>query len=142
MNMKRRDNLSPEDRRKAMQAVKGKGTKLERRLWGLLARMRLKKWKKNDETIVGKPDVVFDKKRVALFVDGCFWHGCRRCQRKRPKTNHMYWKRKIERNVELARLHNRRLRKHGWRSVRIWEHEMTDAARVKTRILHALQRHE
>jgi len=53
------DNLSPEDRQKTMRAVKGKGTRLEKRLWAMLAGMGLKGWKKNADTITGKPDVVF-----------------------------------------------------------------------------------
>lgn len=133
------DNLSPEDRRKTMQAVKGKGTKLEKRLWAMLAGMRLKGWKKNADTITGKPDVVFISQRVALFIDGCFWHGCPYCRRKLPQTNREYWERKIKRNVELAQLHNEQLQRDGWAVVRIWEHEMVDTAIVRARIRHALE---
>ena len=136
------DNLSPEDRRKTMRAVKSKGTRLEKRLWAMLAGMRLKGWKKNVETITGKPDVVFTDRRVAVFIDGCFWHGCPYCQRKLPTTNREYWERKIKRNVDLAQMHNEQLQRDGWMIVRIWEHEMTDTARVRARILHALENKE
>lgn len=122
-----------------MQAVKGKGTKLEKRLWAMLAGMRLKGWKKNADTITGKPDVVFISQRVALFIDGCFWHGCPYCRRKLPQTNREYWERKIKRNVELAQLHNEQLQRDGWAVVRIWEHEMVDTAIVRARIRHALE---
>ena len=125
-----------------MRAVKGKGTKLEKRLWAMLAGMRLKGWKKNDETITGKPDVVFTNQRVAVFIDGCFWHGCPHCQRKLPKTNREYWERKIKHNVELAQLHNEQLQRDGWIIVRIWEHEMADAVIIRARILHALKNKE
>ena len=132
------DNLKPEDRRKTMQAVKGKGTKLEKRLWAMLAGMGLKGWKKNADTITGKPDVVFTSQRVAVFADGCFWHSCPHCCRKLPKTNHEYWERKIKRNVELAQLHDEQLQRDGWTIVRIWEHEMADTAIIRARILRAL----
>jgi len=136
------DNLSPEGRRKTMQAVKGKGTKLEKRLWAMLAGMGLKGWKKNADTITGKPDVVFISQRVTVFVDGCFWHGCPYCRRKLPQTNREYWERKIKRNVELAQLHNEQLQREGWTVVRIWEHEMVDTVIVRSKIRHALENKE
>lgn len=120
------DNLKPEDRRKTMQAIKGKGTGLERCLFSMLAGMRLQGWRKNANDIVGKPDLVFDNERVVIFVDGCFWHGCPHCQRKLPKTNQEYWERKIKRNIELALLNNQQLLDEGWTVIRIWEHEIKD----------------
>lgn len=118
------DNLKPDDRRKTMQAVKGKGTSLERRLFSMLAGMHLKGWRKNVGAVTGKPDVVFGKKRLAIFIDGCFWHGCPHCHRKLPQTNREYWTRKINRNIALAKSVNRQLRKEGWLVIRIWEHEI------------------
>ena len=120
------DNLKPEDRRKTMRAVKGKRTKLEKRLFSMLAGMSLKGWKQNVSNITGKPDVVFFEQKVVIFVDGCFWHGCPVCQRKLPQTNREYWEHKIARNVELARSHNKQLLRDGWTVVRIWEHELTN----------------
>jgi DNA mismatch endonuclease (patch repair protein) len=137
------DNLKPEERRKAMQAVKGKGTSLERRLFSMLAGMRLKGWRKNASDIAGKPDVVFDDDCVAIFIDGCFWHGCPHCQRTLPATNREYWKRKISRNVALAQSTNRRLHKQGWAVIRIWEHEMRGATNlvvIRARIRQALDK--
>ena len=91
----------------------------------MLAGMGLKGWKQNAKNIIGKPDVTFADQKVAIFVDGCFWHGCPVCQRKLPQTNREYWERKIARNVELAKLHNEQLNQDGWKVVRIWEHEIT-----------------
>ena len=136
------DNLRPEDRKKTMLAVKSQGTKLERRLWAMLAGMGIRGWKKNVGTITGKPDVVFASKSVVLFIDGCFWHGCPVCNRKLPKTNTEYWNKKINRNIELASLHNMQLQKEGWIVVRIWEHEMRDTAPVRARIRFALESKE
>lgn len=133
------DNLSPDDRRKTMQAVKGKGTRLEKRLWAMLAGMRLNGWKKNPETITGKPDVVFPSLQIAVFIDGCFWHGCPHCQRKLPVTNREYWEKKIKRNIGLAQIHNEQLEQEGWTVIRIWEHEMADTAKIRKRIRKALE---
>ena len=127
------DNLTPKDRRKTMQAVKGKGTSLERRLFATLAGMRLSGWKKNVSDIVGKPDVVFPGEQVLIFVDGCFWHGCPYCNRKLPETNREYWERKIRRNVERDERNTQTLIDSGWCVIRVWEHEMRDTA-VKSRI--------
>lgn len=120
------DNLTPEDRRKTMKAVKGKGTKLEKRLFSMLVGMGLRGWRKNANDIIGKPDVIFIASKVAIFVDGCFWHGCPYCQRKLPETNHAYWKQKITRNTQLAKQHHRQLRADGWIILRIWEHEINN----------------
>ena len=121
-----------------MQAVKGKGTRLEKRLCAMLAGMGLKGWKKNVENITRKPDIAFVNQRVAVFIDGCFWHGCPYCRRKLPETNRKYWERKIKRNVALAKSHNRQLRRDGWTVIRVWEHEIDDTGKIKARILHAL----
>ncbi len=137
------DNLTPEDRRRTMQAVKGKGTGPERRFFSMLAGMRLKRWRKNANDVVGKPDVVFDGERVAIFVDGCFWHGCPHCKRKLPETNREYWERKINRNIELARLNNQRLHENGWVVIRVWEHEInnpTNREKIRSEIRQALKK--
>lgn len=133
------DNLSPVDRRKTMQAVKSQGTKLERRLWGVLARLGLRGWKRNVKEIIGTPDVAFPDQKVVIFLDGCFWHACPVCRRKLPGSNREYWERKITRNVTRARMLNRQLRRDGWLVIRIWEHEMANIRKVKARILSALE---
>src|SRR5688572_21873964 len=130
------DNLKPEDRRRTMQAVKGKGTRLERRLFSMLAGMGIKGWKKNADNVIGKPDIAFPREQVAIFVDGCFWHGCPYCRRPLPKTNRAYWLRKIKRNIALAKSHNGRLRAKRWTVIRIWEHEINksaDTTKIKTK---------
>ncbi len=121
-----------------MQAVKGRGTRLEKRLWSMLAGMGLRGWQKNVETITGKPDVVFKKQRVAIFVDGCFWHGCPHCKKKLPENNYQYWERKINRNIHLAQEYDEILLSEGWRVIRIWEHEMADTKSIRNVIRKAL----
>lgn len=125
-----------------MQAVKSSGTRLERRLWAMLAGLGVRGWRKNDPEIAGRPDVSFPAQRLVVFVDGCFWHGCPHCRRKLPKTNRAYWKQKIARNVALARRRNAQLRRNGWTVVRIWEHEMADMAAVKAKVLRMLRNEE
>lgn len=123
------DNLTPADRRKTMRAVKSQGTKPERRLFSMLAGMGLKGWRKHANDVIGKPDVVFDQEKFAVFVDGCFWHGCPHCKRPlKPQTNREYWERKIQRNMERANKYNRQLSEQGWKVFRIWEHEIRDSS--------------
>jgi DNA mismatch endonuclease, patch repair protein len=83
-----------------------------------------------------RPDVVFTRKRVAVFVDGCFWHGCPRHGTK-PASNTWYWSSKLATNVARDRRVDDGLRGFGWTVIRIWEHETPDAA--ADRIMEALQ---
>ena len=85
----------------------------------------------------GKPDFVFLKFRLAVFVDGCFWHGCPRCYLE-PKSNRAFWRRKITANRERALVVNRALRKTGWRVLRIWEHDLK--RKGESRLLRRIQR--
>ena len=71
----------------------------------------------------GKPDFTFQKERLIVFVDGCFWHGCPKCYRA-PKGNQKFWETKIIRNRERDREVNRELRLRGWRVLRIAEHSL------------------
>jgi DNA mismatch endonuclease (patch repair protein) len=134
------DNLSPEDRRRTMQAVKSKATRIERKLWSMLAGMRVRGWRKNAADLPGAPDVAFDELRLALFVDGCFWHGCPVCKRPLPATRRDYWQGKIERNIERARRYNQQLQQMGWRVARFWEHELLRDPRAVRRRLRTILR--
>jgi DNA mismatch endonuclease, patch repair protein len=71
-----------------------------------------------------KPDFVFPKLRLAIFVDGCFWHQCPR-HANVPVNNRAFWERKLAKNVARDRLVSRTLRARGWRVLRVWEHELT-----------------
>ena len=70
-----------------------------------------------------KADIVFPRQMVCVFVDGCFWHGCSR-HFGTPKTNSAWWAEKIAANVERDARQTALLREHGWRVVRVWEHEL------------------
>jgi DNA mismatch endonuclease (patch repair protein) len=71
-----------------------------------------------------RPDFVFPSLKLAVFVDGCFWHGCPRHATK-PKNNAAFWRKKLAANQARDRLVTRVLRSRGWRVLRIWEHELT-----------------
>jgi DNA mismatch endonuclease (patch repair protein) len=86
-----------------------------------------------------RPDFVFLKSSTAIFVDGCFWHGCPR-HGTQPAGNRSFWKKKFARNQSRDRLVSRTLRGNGWQVIRIWEHELTrkNEARLLKRIHRAL----
>lgn len=76
-----------------------------------------------------RPDIVFTRAKVAVFVDGCFWHSCPEHRRPVPKVNHGYWAAKFAQNTARDRKHDAALRNAGWTVVRLWEHVSTgDAA--------------
>ncbi len=113
-----------------MAQVKGSGNKsTELKIAAILRREGLKGWRRNSQ-IRGKPDFVYPKHKIAIFIDGCFWHGCPRCCRI-PNTRKEYWIAKIERNMHRDKIVNRDLRKSGWKVMRIWEHEIDKPALTK-----------
>lgn len=75
----------------------------------------------------GKPDFVFLKHRIAIFVDGCFWHG-HNCRNVTPKNNAEYWRKKIENNKERDKIVTKTIEKKGWKVIRIWECELKGKA--------------
>ena len=89
----------------------------------------------------GKPDMVFVEKKVAVFVDGSFWHG-HRLKKGQTNLSRRYWLPKIKRNMERDKLVNRRLRKMGWKVVRVWEHEIRkNPENARNAVMHALKGH-
>ncbi len=93
-------------------------------------------WRRR-QSVFGKPDFVFRLRKVAVFVDGCFWHGCpRHCRM--PAGNRRFWQEKLARNQARDRLVTRTLRQRGWRVLRIWEHEL--ARKNTARLLRRLTR--
>jgi DNA mismatch endonuclease (patch repair protein) len=79
-------------------------------------------------TFAVRPDFVFRQTRLAVFVDGCFWHGCPK-HGTQPKGNRTFWRRKFSRNIARDRLVNQTLRRAGWRVLRIWEHDLHRATK-------------
>lgn len=111
-------------RSKAMSAVRGRGNKTtEKRLRLGLVRAGVRGWKLRPKGLRGNPDFIFPEARVAVFVDGCFWHGCPECGHV-PQTNRPFWAAKIERNRERDRKTTEHLESEGFHVCRFWEHEL------------------
>jgi len=120
-----------------MRSVKSAGgASTEMRLLFLFHHHGIRGWRRNSQ-LPGKPDIIFPQRRLAVFVDGCFWHGCPKHATK-PKTNAAFWAAKLAGNKARDRRVNRELRARGWKVVRIWEHELT--RRNERRLLARLQR--
>jgi len=121
-----------------MAKILSKGNKsTELKLIYIFQANRIIGWRRNQK-LSGSPDFVFRKERLAVFVDGCFWHGCRwHCRM--PKDNRPYWKRKISSNGARDRLTTRALRRIGWRVIRVWEHSLKAPELVAERIKSVLQ---
>jgi DNA mismatch endonuclease (patch repair protein) len=120
-----------------MSAIRGKHNKsTERQLRVMLMRAAIRGWKLHPAGLPGNPDLVFAEKKLAIFVDGCFWHGCSRCGHI-PNTNSRFWSAKIERNRERDRAATRTLKNMGWKVLRIWEHSFKTREEVQ-RVLKAV----
>jgi DNA mismatch endonuclease (patch repair protein) len=119
------DNLDSIARFRVMSANRSTGVRsTERRLRALLARYGIRGWKLGHRSgLPGRPDIVFPRAHVAAFVDGCFWHGCRKC-RSIPERNRVFWMNKIEGTRRRDRAAGRRLRYMGWTVIRVWEHDL------------------
>ena len=117
------DVFSKAKRSEVMSHIRGAGNKdTELRLIRIFRAHGITGWRRR-RTVFGKPDFVFLNERLALFVDGCFWHGCPRHGTK-PKQNAKFWREKIARNQARDRLVTRTLHARGWRTLRVWEHEL------------------
>ncbi|MFN0303570.1 MAG: very short patch repair endonuclease [Burkholderiales bacterium] len=129
------DVFSKAKRSEVMSRIRSHGNKdTELALIRFFRAQHITGWRRN-QPVFGKPDFVFSKLRVAVFVDGCFWHGCLQHATK-PRSNAAFWRRKFAANKARDRLVTRTLCSAGWLVLRIWEHELVakNAARLATRI--------
>jgi len=115
------DVHSQKQRSYNMSRIRGKNTKpellLRKGLWqsGLRYRIHVK--------LPGKPDIVFTRQRLVIFVDGCFWHGCPEHSVK-PRTNSEFWNTKLSGNIERDKANDKKLTDLGWTVMRFWEHDV------------------
>jgi DNA mismatch endonuclease (patch repair protein) len=120
------DRVSKEKRSKIMSAIHSENTMpevvLRKALWTRGLRFRIHYGKE-------KIDITFPSKKLAIFVDGCFWHGCP-IHSHIPKSNVGYWLPKLKKNMERDKATNERLTKDGWKVMRFWEHDMADIGKV------------
>lgn len=132
------DVLTPRQRSHCMSRIRGRDTApeviLRKALWSARLRYRL------HCKIPGRPDIVFPRAKVAVFVDGCFWHGCP-LHGVKPKTNYEFWQRKIGKNISRDRVVTELLRAEGWSVLRFWEHEVKqNASKVTAEIAEAVRK--
>jgi len=119
------DKLSKEDRSILMSKIKSRGTKLEEDFIEELKKYTKKKFRLNTADIKGKPDIVFDKDKICIFIDSDFWHGWQY-----PRWEHLlknnFWRMKIENNRNRDKKTTAYLRRHGWKIIRVWEHGLKE----------------
>ena len=119
------NKLTSEQRRRNMQAVRATGSAIETVLAKALFAQGFR-YRKNDKTVYGKPDITLKKYKLAIFVDGEFWHGKNWEIRKFDhKSNQKFWHTKIERNIERDKEVNETLSENGWQVLRFWGKEIT-----------------
>lgn len=132
------DNLSPEDRKKNMSRIRSRGNRTtERRFRSSLVGAGVSGFKMHPADLPGKPDFAFPDQKVAVFVDGCFWHGCPKCYI-RPKSSQSYWDEKLRRNKARDVEVSAELERMGWTAIRIWEHSVKRPARARRAVVKAL----
>ena len=123
-----------------MRAIHGHGNRsTEQRLRMALVRVGQSGWVTRPRSVPGTPDFYFPSDRVAVFVDGCFWHACPKCGRV-PRSNHPYWSAKLAGNRRRDRRTDRQLRATGVKVLHLWEHELRNLPRSLSRIRHLLAR--
>lgn len=114
------DVYSKDKRSEVMRAVKSRGNKsTELKVIKIFKEFKIVGWRRNYK-LFGKPDFVFPKEKLAIFVDGCFWHG-HNCRNTKPAANVDYWRQKIERNKARDEAVSKTLAEKSWRVLRIWE---------------------
>lgn len=131
------DVLTKEQRSYNMSMIRAKNTKPEISLRKLIFANGLRGYRLHYR-LNGKPDIVFPRRKIAVFIDGCFWHKCPKCFIK-PASNKKFWSRKIESNVKRDKDVNRALKKKGWKILRIWEHEVKHEKIVKRKIINRVK---
>jgi len=117
------DVFTKRKRSQVMSHIRGSRNKeTELALAKLLRRHGIVGWRRQQK-VLGKPDFVFRHNRLAVFVDGCFWHCCPK-HSNMPSNNRAFWRKKLTSNKARDLYVNRELRKQGWRVIRIWEHDL------------------
>jgi DNA mismatch endonuclease (patch repair protein) len=104
-----------------MSLIHAKHTRPELLLRKALRVAKLKDYKLHWAKMPGSPDISFPKARIAIFVNGCYWHRCPKCDKRLPKTHTRFWEEKFERNVARDKRKARELRKLGWKVLIVWE---------------------
>jgi DNA mismatch endonuclease (patch repair protein) len=129
------DKVSKKVRSEIMRKVRSSNNKsTERRFRARLIQLGLRGWKVRPN-FKFSPDFIFEKEKIAIFIDGCFWHGCPICK-KYPLSNMKYWDKKINRNMNRDKKANKELTEQGWKVLRFWEHELKENINICLMKLH------
>ena len=122
-----------------MSRIKGKGNKdTELAMIQVFRKNHISGWRRN-QAVLGKPDFIFPKEKIALFVDGCFWHGCPLPKHSNMlKNNPEFWAKKLQANKDRDKFVTHELRKLGWNVVRVWEHELKFPEEVVAKLMRVL----
>lgn len=128
------DVFTDEKRREIMSRIHSKDTKPE-----LLIRSELHKlgfrFRLHNKNLPGSPDIVLNKFRTVIFINGCFWHGHKNCKYSSlPKTNSQFWKEKILKNIERDKIAKKQLRSQGWHIITVWTCQLRNSIKVNTAI--------
>jgi DNA mismatch endonuclease (patch repair protein) len=133
------DVFTEAKRSAVMSRIRGRNNlSTEIRLISIMRSAGIVGWRRH-QPLPGRPDFVFRQSRLAVFVDGCFWHLCPKCGNL-PKGNAEFWSKKLLGNRDRDRLVTKQLRSTGWLPLRIWEHELRNDARVVKKLQRALAR--
>ncbi|MBN2016099.1 very short patch repair endonuclease [Candidatus Dojkabacteria bacterium] len=133
------DKVSRKKRSQIMSKVRSKDTKIEiefrTELW-----KKGYRYKKNVSKLKGKPDLYFPKYRTVVFIDSCFWHGCKKHLRM-PSSNRGYWESKIRKNINRDKEINKYFKQNGYKIIRVWEHDIqTNLDKSIKRIIRELKK--
>ena len=124
-----------------MSRIRSSGNKdTELRMISVFRRYQITGWRRGQK-LMGKPDFVFRREKVIVFVDGCFWHGCPKPKHARsPKNRAEWWAAKLQKNKDRDRRVTRELRKHGWKVIRVWECDLAPKCwpGIRRRVIRAL----
>jgi DNA mismatch endonuclease (patch repair protein) len=127
------DVFSKEKRSEVMSKIRDKKNKdTELALLKIFRKLHISGWRRN-QAIFGKPDFIFYKEKIAIFVDGCFWHLCPK-HSNIPSNNQEFWKKKLNANKKRDKLVTKELRKQGWNVIRFWEHELKNENDIYNRL--------
>jgi DNA mismatch endonuclease, patch repair protein len=125
-----RDGRSPlpekESISRVMSSIKNKNTKPELKLRKALWDNGIKGYRLHWKKAPGRPDIAFPRKKIALFVNGCYWHRCPFCKPLIPRSHSKFWIEKFERNIKRDQIKIDQLKEKGWKSLTIWECQLND----------------
>jgi len=137
LNLAMADVFTKQKRSEVMAKIRSRGNlATELRMASLMRRAAIHGWRRHP-AIFGRPDFAFKRERVAVFVDGCFWHCCPKCSNL-PANNGAFWRKKLSGNVKRDKLVTNTLRRAGWIVIRFWEHEIPKPKMIASRIRRAL----